>query len=97
MKPEIKEKWVKALRSGEYKQGRRSLRTKLPDGSCQHCCLGVLMEIEFGGFPPVRDPYTAIGDLVRDTIPAPVSTLIEMNDDERKSFKQIADYIEANL
>lgn len=40
MNPEIKAKWVAALRSGEYEQGRGSL---LRDG--KHCCLGVLCEI----------------------------------------------------
>jgi len=41
MKPEIKEKWLKALRSDEYKQGRENLHLK--DGS--FCCLGVLTDI----------------------------------------------------
>jgi hypothetical protein len=41
MKPEIKEKWLKALRSGEYKQGQENLHPK--DGS--FCCLGVLTDI----------------------------------------------------
>lgn len=40
MNPEIKAKWLEALRSGEYQQGRRSLHA---DGS--YCCLGVLCDI----------------------------------------------------
>lgn len=40
MKLEIKEKWVAALRSGEYKQGKSMLRV---DDS--YCCLGVLCEL----------------------------------------------------
>lgn len=40
MKPEIKAQWVAALRSGEYKQGERRLRTK-----DQFCCLGVLCDL----------------------------------------------------
>lgn len=40
MKPEIKEKWVAALRSGEYTQATGYLRTK--EG---FCCLGVLCDI----------------------------------------------------
>lgn len=40
MNPEIKAKWVAALRSGEYKQGRDSLRKG--DG---FCCLGVLCDL----------------------------------------------------
>lgn len=38
MNPEIKAQWVAALRSGEYVQGRKSLRS-LDD---EFCCLGVL-------------------------------------------------------
>ena len=40
MNPKIKEKWLKALRSGEYKQGRESLRK-----DDKYCCLGVLCDI----------------------------------------------------
>jgi hypothetical protein len=48
MKSEIKERWLKALRSGEYKQGTDRLYSL--DGS--FCCLGVLADIfirEMGG------------------------------------------------
>ncbi len=41
MKQEIKELWVKALRSGEYKQTRKRLRRD--DDTC--CCLGVLCDL----------------------------------------------------
>lgn len=41
MKPEIKEKWVKALRSGKYVQGYGRLRTE----NDQFCCLGVLCDL----------------------------------------------------
>lgn len=34
-------KWIKALRSGKYVQGRGTLERTLADGSKQHCCLGV--------------------------------------------------------
>jgi len=40
MKPEIKTKWVAALRSGKYIQTKNYL--KFNDG---YCCLGVLCEI----------------------------------------------------
>jgi hypothetical protein len=40
MDKELKNKWVKALCSGEYEQGAGQLR----DGA-QFCCLGVLAEI----------------------------------------------------
>lgn len=41
MKTEIKKRWVEALRSGEYTQGRHTLKT--PEDT--YCCLGVLCEI----------------------------------------------------
>ncbi len=42
MKQDVAEKWVKALRSGEYEQGKYVLRTT--DG--RYCCLGVLCKLE---------------------------------------------------
>lgn len=41
MDPEVKGRWIEALRSGQYKQGAHQLKT--PDGC--NCCLGVLAEI----------------------------------------------------
>lgn len=41
MNPEIKARWVAALRSGEYKQGRGDLRRE----SGEFCCLGVLCDL----------------------------------------------------
>jgi hypothetical protein len=40
LKPEIKRKWLAALRSGEFKQGQGALYR---DGL--YCCLGVLCEV----------------------------------------------------
>jgi hypothetical protein len=46
MKQDIKDKWVKALRSGEYKQGTGYLIKSSHDGNqCEHCCLGVLCDL----------------------------------------------------
>jgi hypothetical protein len=41
MKPEIKQAWVKALRSGEYTQGLQQLKTNTD----RFCCLGVLCDL----------------------------------------------------
>jgi hypothetical protein len=41
--PEVKAKWLAALRSGEYRQGKHALNTGGPEG--QFCCLGVLCEV----------------------------------------------------
>lgn len=43
MKPAILKKWVKALRSGRYKQGKHSL--KIINGIPRYCCLGVLCDL----------------------------------------------------
>lgn len=38
-------KWVKALRSGKFKQGAGNLKQYNSRGVAQHCCLGVLCEL----------------------------------------------------
>jgi hypothetical protein len=40
MNPDVKKKWVEALSSGKYKQGRDALRRK-----DAFCCLGVLCDL----------------------------------------------------
>lgn len=56
MKKQLRDEWVKALRSGEYKQGRRGrLREKDADGNVCHCCVGVLQEL-------LGDPNKEIDD-----------------------------------
>jgi len=40
MNPEVKQKWIDALRSGEYEQGSEKLRSV-----SGYCCLGVLCDI----------------------------------------------------
>lgn len=41
MNPEIKAKWLEALRSGKYEQGKGVLR----DAENRFCCLGVLCDL----------------------------------------------------
>ncbi len=45
MNNKIKNKWLKALRSGKYKQGRNYLCRVDDDGDDSFCCLGVLCEL----------------------------------------------------
>jgi hypothetical protein len=40
MKPDIKEKWITALESGEYRKGKGHLRS-----GDSFCCLGVLCDL----------------------------------------------------
>lgn len=44
MKKAIKARWIKALRSGRYRQGEGGLR--IDDGKPEYCCLGVLAQIQ---------------------------------------------------
>jgi hypothetical protein len=45
MDPELKAKWVAALRSGEYLQGKGVLKKVNKDDEIRYCCLGVLCEV----------------------------------------------------
>jgi hypothetical protein len=107
MDPELKAKWLEALRSGHYAQTREYLRQ---DGG--YCCLGVLCDVvdpEAWGEED-RWQYADEGDIDAEICELPESfrhragitdraqsVLIELNDCEEATFEQIADYIEANL
>lgn len=45
MNKDVKQLWVTALRSGDYTQGRRTLRYEDADGNNRWCCLGVLCDL----------------------------------------------------
>jgi hypothetical protein len=47
MNPKVKAMWIKALRSGEYKQGKGQLRSV----ENNFCCLGVLCNIHAQTYP----------------------------------------------
>jgi len=51
MNEQIKELWVKALQSGEYKQSIGKLCTIKSDGTKGYCCLGVLTDLFMKEFP----------------------------------------------
>lgn len=109
MNPEVKEKWLQALRSGEYQQGYGQLRF-----GDEFCCLGVLCDIhskeklgvwergDYGGnyeFLPEGVQLWAglIGgspDLKYNGIGY---GLTELNDESELSFKEISNLIEEQL
>ena len=101
---DFKKRWVEALRSGDYEQGRHSL---YEDG--KYCCLGVACAIE--GVPaekilnkieisPSINPTENLSPLARNE---PRSTsdldyiLAFMNDVRGMNFHEIANWIEENL
>lgn len=105
MNADIKAKWLAALRSGEYQQGRYRIRT--PDS--RYCCLGVLADVLDGdGWERYSFEYDwqmsgrqeSFPVLLRDQVGLPMfdqKHLSSMNDFERKPFAEIADYIEEKL
>lgn len=127
MNPDLKARWVEALRSGKFIQapGRLHRTRQNGDRGAGYCCLGVLAEIdgrlsldpdEHGVCHLLDEKGKLTPDVSRlshsyaDKIglsEMDESRLIEMNDGvcvlwdraEIKpiSFREIADYIEANL
>ena len=45
MNKKVMKKWIKALRSGKYKQGQGTLKHYDTNAQARHCCLGVLCEL----------------------------------------------------
>lgn len=77
MNKQIAKKWIKALRSGEYKQGQTG-RLKSDTG---YCCLGVLCEIaskEGLGIFDNNGIFHANGEQKRQSLPSDVLAWSEM-------------------
>ena len=108
MKPELKQKWVEALRSGKYQQGRGKLKQETAGSLC-FCVVGVLAEIMVaeGLLTCEGTVYMARGwdrcayGLPLDALSAiglsgyEESQLIKMND-EGMSFHRLASIIESD-
>lgn len=104
MKKEWADKWVKALRSGEFKQGIGALKDK----NNNYCCLGVLCAI---AFPEKSTNNTTLNHIFESNdpvtgmktpfgkMPNNRNSLWELNDGyaeecKKHSFNEIADIIE---
>lgn len=94
MNKKIKKEWIKALTSGEYTQTRETL---VADNNKSMCCLGVLCHIQGftvkamkGHVMPSDVAKSACGGLRKKSM----SKLVNMNDDQEMSFKQIAKHIQ---
>ena len=111
MNPKVKRRWVKALRSGRYRQGVGQLRGVDDNGRTVHCCLGVLCELrgkKFDDFraqlPPSARKWAGISDRATETQYGTWTAqdlLGQANDGEfdmgKWGFKRIATWIEKNL
>lgn len=106
--------WIAALRSGEYRQGNRTLR----NAASEYCCLGVLCDVYRKrynrGSWEERDasrnsPYFEMDGPHRCYLPKEIAEaigtdgdlsrdfeveLVQLNDRDEATFKEIADYIE---
>lgn len=100
-KKEMKDKWVTALRSGNYNQAKFSFHT-----DTGFCCLGVAaVEWELSTPEKLSDcteNYSAHISEVHSKIQNIFGysglecTLMTMNDEQGYSFPEIANYIETN-
>lgn len=109
LNPEFKTKWVAALRSGEYAQCRFILNEKDETGKAvSFCCIGVAAAVAGYAttrndilrpgedvFPQTRAPYAALSDFGLE--PYDYETLVKMNDGQKASFAEIANFVEENL
>ena len=109
---EVLDLWLAALRSGEYTQTTGKLR-RSPPAHEGFCCLGVLCDLarKDGGEDWEEDKYYPGQWYYKSRgadLPGPIASyitltsddrclLIRFNDSDRKTFSQIADYIEKNF
>lgn len=106
---ELRKKWIEALRSDKYKQGREQLRK----GKDRFCCLGVLCDVFDNGqwkldsdifgtiyfynsndkVPPIS-VCDAVGFRKAFRNASVIADLANLNDREGLSFSEIADLLE---
>lgn len=107
MNREIKQKWISALKSGKYTQGKGYLKITSSAGN-HYCCLGVLCEVmEIPSYKPYKLTASSFDENTATLSTSLLSKagltdenqtdLINMNDEANYSFSQIADFIEEKL
>lgn len=76
MDPQLKERWIEALESGKYEQGRNVLRDK----DNKFCCLGVLCDVmkPNGWVMGINDYYWHSGILNR--LPVEIQNVTGLSD-----------------
>lgn len=109
MNPEVKKKWIEALRSGEYKQGHNALRV-ISEGGFGYCCLGVLCDLmkqsglgDWVGFSDfmyadqIQRSYPQFEILEKIDMSFEASRILSSMNDQGCSFEEISNWIEENL
>lgn len=96
---QVRRAWVKALRSGQYRQTSCNLSAYEDEGRPAYCCLGVLCDVvdphnaqQWRGEqmpPPDLEQAAGLGPTIDEA-----GNLAELNDVEGWSFLDIARYIE---
>ena len=104
MNPDIKKKWVAALRSNRYSQNYNSLRISDDKGELKYCVLGVLYDVcgatwEAFSFTDIHvtihnpsfghQHIEEIAGISRDNL----NKLVKLNDHTKLSFAALADII----
>ena len=111
MDAQLKQKWIQALKSGEYQQGQQVLCSD----DDRFCCLGVLAKVAGADYEPSHGskvPFldgNPVFDRNKDGSPTGYlrdggfglsqkqqEALIDLNDGG-SAFPRIADYIESNI
>lgn len=95
---ELLDKWIDALRSGDYKQGKRKLKNVDQYGQ-YFCCLGVLKELEpscgsFANESLEKTPFRGLSEGGYIKIEDGDSINLADLNDTGKTFAEIADVIE---
>jgi len=98
----FKEKWIAALRSGEYKQGKFTMYDSITQ---TYCCLGVAEIVAGNNIETIGKTYSPrrlnrkskVPELLKSTTSSISDILMGMNDSKDKTFNEIADWIEENL
>jgi hypothetical protein len=100
MNAELKVKWIAALRSGKYRQGLGRLR----GGDNSYCCLGVLCDVRdstaWNGNTYTNNSVVGMAKNLLDEVGISQDVhnlLAAMNDEDKQTFPDIADWIEENL
>lgn len=104
--PELKAKWVAALRSGKYRKTRSALH-EITNKRCTYCALGLLCHVaglkaKRSGLSDRLYGYGKMGAAfsLPDEIqlhPDAVRDIVMMNDMRNDPFRKIADFVERHV